>query len=203
MNLQNMAPNAKRSLFLSLAFGAVASALYFFGVEPAESRLKRANGELNDLESRHALMMRNIRSTAEVTNRLAAVNAALAPFREAMIEPFLESYAMRAKALVDNFAQAAGLVELEYAELPPLALPVPKRLPETLHARLPVRITAHGSYQAAVSFLLRVEKELPLVTLQALEISADRENDRQRLEFILEWPVRGASTKIVKGGMKK
>ena len=203
MNLQNMAPNAKRSLALTLAFGAVAIGIYLAGVEPAEGRLRRANGELNDLESRHALMMRNIRSTAEVTNRLAAVNAALAPFREAMIEPFLESYAMRAKALVDRYAQEAGLVDLEYAELPPLALPVPKRLPETLHARLPVRITARGSYQAAVSFLLRIEKELPLVALEALDISAERENDRQRIEFTLEWPVRGASTKTVNGGMKK
>ena len=203
MSFQNMAPSVQRSFALAILFGTVAVVLYLVGVEPAEEKLRRTNGELSELEGRHESMMRNLRGRAAITNRLAAAEAGLAPFREAMIEPFLESYAMRAKTIIDNFALAAGLADVEYSELPPLTLPVPKRLPERLHARQPIRITARGSYQAAVSFLLRVEKELPLVTLEALEITATAEPNSQQLEFILEWPVPGASTKPqMKGGAK-
>ena len=51
------------------------------------------------------------------------------------------------------------------------------------------RVLTAGSYQEAVSFLLRTEQELPLVTLQSMKISADRSNPRKQvLSFVFEWP---------------
>ena len=195
MNLQNMAPNAKRSLLITLVFGTIAAGLYFAAIEPAETKLNQTKSALADAGNRHELMMRNLRNAENVKKRLSTVEAALKPFQDALLVPFLESYAMRAKTLVDAFAQGAGLNEVEYGELTPIALPVPKRLPEQLYARRPVRILCRGSYQAAVSFLLRLEKEMPLVALQSLTIDSQNDQNQQRIEFILEWPAKGAVTK--------
>ena len=47
----------------------------------------------------------------------------------------------------------------------------------------------------AISFLMRVEKELPLVALQSMNITADPKPDRQKIEMVFEWPAKGATTK--------
>ena len=202
MNLQNMAPNAKRSLLLTLVFGAVAAGLYFGAVQPTESRLGATGKQLDDLRFQHEIMVRNLAGADKTSARVSAATNALQPFREALLTPMLESMAMRAKTLVDPLALGAGLTELEYEAPGPIALPVPKKLPRQLHARQPIRISAVGSYQAAVSFLLRLEKEFPLVALEALTITAQANPDRQHVEFILEWPILGASTVKAKGPVK-
>ena len=91
--------------------------------------------------------------------------------------------------------------------MPVRALPVPKKLPSQLYARCPISVSFNGSYQAAVSFLLRVEKEFPFVILQGLSISgADSSPDKQRITMVLEWPAKGAVTtpdQNQKGAVKK
>lgn len=203
MNLQTMAPSAKRSLAVTLVFGAIAAGIYFLAVEPTESKLKATRLRLTELTQKHANMTRNLKGSSQITNRLAQANGQLDVFRKSMLAPVLESYAMGAKALVGEFATGAGLYEVEYEALPPLLLQLPKRKPGLLHARLPVKLTAHGSYQAAVSFIRRVEKELPLAILQSLEISSDRDPDSQRVEIVFEWPVRGKTPESKKGAVKK
>ena len=199
MNLQNMAPNAKRSLLLTVVFGVVAAAIYLFAIEPTEARLSKATSNRDDAEQRHRIMMTNLKGAAKTEERLQNCESNLAPFRAAMLTPSLESYAMGAKIVLDPLALGAGLTEIEYEDLPPIALPVPKRLPGQLHARLPVRLSAAGSYQAAISFLLRLEREFPLISLEALDISTSNDNNRQHVEIILEWPVLGAVTVKPKG----
>lgn len=205
MNIQNMAPNAKKSLVVSALFGLVAAGVYFGMVEPAIAERESTAKKLAELQDKSSLMARNLAGADKLKARLADVNEKLAPYREAMLKPLLESLAMRAKSFLDPIALGAELDNVEYEELSPLALPTPPRLPVQLHARQPIKVTANGSYQAAISFLLRVEKQFPLVNLESLTISALNEPDAQRIEMIFEWPVKGKVTRVVpqnNGGKK-
>jgi len=196
MNMQNMAPNAKRSLLLTAVFGALAVALYLFAVQPTQAKLARARTESADVSYRHERTKADLAGAAAVEKRIQDARGRLAPYSEAFLEPLLESTAMRAKSLLDPLALGAGLRELEYEALPQRALPLSKRpLPRQLYARSPIRIVAQGSYQAAVSFILRVEKEFPLVILQALTVTVQARPDAQKIEMILEWPAKGAVTR--------
>lgn len=203
MNLQNMAPNAKRALLLTAVFGLVAAGLYFGAIEPSESKLAELNTKMDSVSQQHAIMCRNLETASKTHARLTNCETNLAVYRAAMLTPLLESYAMGARAQIDPLALGAGLTEIEYEDLPRRALPVPKRLPQQLHARMPVKMTCLGSYAAAASFLLRLEKEMPLVTLQSMTIDAQHNPRAQRITFVLEWPVPGAVTTPMKGGPRK
>ena len=205
MNLQNMAPNAKRSLLITVGFGLLAACIYLAAVEPAISKRDATARTLDELRTRDELMNRNLAGEDKLKERLNRIEERFAVYREAMLVPLLESLAMRAKSLVDPLALGAGLGDTEYEELPAIALPVPKKLPLQLHARQPIKITARGSYQSAISFLMRLEHEFPLVTLESMEISAQQDPSVQKIEMILEWPVKGKISKIdpPKKGAKK
>ena len=60
---------------------------------------------------------------------------------------------------------------------------------------MPTAVDAKGSYQAAISFLLRLEKEFPLVSVQTLDIRAQQSNARQDVTYVLEWPAKGGLTR--------
>ena len=94
---QNMAPNAKKSFVVTMLFGAAAVGIYMFGVQPAEDALLKARKEHDDEESRLQLVNTNLRGAPENKSRLEKLAADLKPFREAMLEPLLGSYAMRSR----------------------------------------------------------------------------------------------------------
>ena len=192
---QNMAPNAKKSFVVTMLFGAAAVGIYMFGVQPAEDALQKARREHDEEEARLQIVNVNLRGSPENKSRLEKLAAGLKPFREAMLEPLLGSYAMRAKSILEPLAFDAGLSNLDYAEATTRALPLPRPAPKQLHMRRPIRITARGSYMGAISFLMRVEKEHPLVTLQSMNITTNPEPDQQRIEMVFEWPARGEKTK--------
>ena len=192
---QNMAPNAKKSLVVTLLFGAAAIGIYMFGVQPAEDSLSKARREHDDEESRLQMVNKNLHDVPENKNRLERLDADLKPFRDALLEPLLGNYAMRARSILDPMAADAGLSNRDYSESATMALPLPRPTPKQLHLRRPIRVTARGSYMGAISFLMRVEKELPLVALQSMNITADPKPDRQKIEMVFEWPAKGATTK--------
>lgn len=192
---QNMAPNARRSFGVTLALGAAAVCLYMFAVQPAEDALDKVRREHAEEKSRLQFVNANLREAPANKERLATLAAALKPFRDEMLEPLLGSYAMRAKALLEPLAFGAGLANLDYVELPTRALPAPRPLPKLLHARRPIRLTAQGTYMGAISFLLRVEKEHPLIALQSIAVSSTSDPERQQIEMTFEWPAKGAQTK--------
>jgi len=196
MTMQNMAPNAKRSLLLSSLFGVLAALIYLFGVQPTQEKLGRARQEENDIEYRHTRMKNDLAGTAAVEKRIAEAHARLQPFREAFLEPLLESTAMRAKSLIDPLALGAELHDLEYEALPVRALPLPPKraLARQLFVRSPIRLVAQGSYQSAISFLLRLEREFPLVILESMTVTVQNQPNVQKIEMILEWPAKGAVT---------
>ena len=111
---------------------------------------------------------------------------------------------MRAKSKLDPLAADVGLKVVDYAEMPVRALPLPPLAPRQLYARRPIRVMARGSYAEIASFILRVEKMLPYVSLQALSIKAQKTPETQSAEIVLEWPVKGAlSTPAAPGGVKR
>ena len=191
---QNMAPNAQRSFLVTLCLATVAILTYLFAVQPATVSLAKARTRPAELQDREQRMNQDLRNADNVKKTLAELNACLKPFNDAMLTPLLESYAMRAKSILDPLVIGAGLTDAEYTDEPFRALPVPKPLPRQHHTRAAIRVRARGSYQAAVSFLMRLEKEMPLVSLQSLAITAQNDPAVQEVVLILEWPTNGKVT---------
>lgn len=186
--------DTRRSLLCSLAFAALCGGIWFFGSDPARAALKRLGGEYETLEATERRIAIDLNRSAGISNRLAAAAADMAVWRSHFLEPLLESYAMRAKTLLEPLAREAGLVDLDFTEEPFRALPVGKVLPRQLHTRAAVRMSATGSYQAAVSLLLKIERDLPWVAVRQLNIATRRDPKAQSLAIIFEWPARGKVT---------
>ena len=195
MNLQNMAPNAKRSLLLTLVFGVIATALYFCVLESTEATLAKTRMTLRDRTMKHRTMMMNLSRAETVAKNLADEKTRLNAYEKEMIEPLLESTAMRAKAFVDPLAAGCGLVGMEYEQESPIALPILGTASQEQYVRCPIKVTCRGSYQAAVSFIRCVEKRFPLVALEALTITAGSDPDLQHISVILEWPMKKGAVK--------
>ena len=192
---QNMAPNARRSFFVTVVFAAIATVIYLFCVQPCDGQLNVARRQLSELQDRQRRTDLDLKGSGTVKKDLDDLESQLKPYRDAMLVPLLESYSMRAKSLLDPLALGAGLEEITYTDEPFRALPLPKPLPRQLHTRAAVRMTATGSYQQAISFLLRLEKDFPLVSLQQLNISAQQNAELQSVSMVLEWPAKGGLTR--------
>ena len=191
----NMAPTARRSLVVTAIFAAIAVVIYLFCLQPCESQLARARRTLAELQGRQSQTNGDLRSAGTVKKDLADLESALEPYEEAMLVPLLESYAMRAKTILDPIALGAGLEDVRYTDEPFRALPLPRPMPRQLHTRAAVKVMARGSYQQAVSFLLRMERELPLVSLQQFEVASQSTPEAQSVMFVLEWPAKGGLTR--------
>ena len=199
---QNMAPNAKRAFVVTLIFSALAVTLYMFAVEPFSADLARERSRLAELQGIRDRMSRDLKNADNIKKMIADTEVQLTPFRDAFLTPLLGSYAMRAKSILDPLALGAGLADIEYSQEPFRTLPVTKPqfkpgipLQKQLYTRAAIRLNAHGSYQSAISFLLRLEKEHPLISLQALDITAQQTPAQQTVSLVLEWPAKGAETR--------
>ena len=198
--------SSKNPVFLSALILAAAAILYLFAVQPAQMSIDKAKRELSGLSEQRRIMERDLKDSARVKDALAEIDAKQKPYLDALLTPLLESWAMRAKSLLDPIAADVGLTIVDYAEQPVRALPLPKQPPRQLFARHPIRVVCKGSYAEIASFILRVEKLLPHVALQALQIKAQKDPEAQAAEIVLEWPAKGelsVPTPPSKGGAKK
>ena len=181
----------KNPFFMSALILAAAAVLYLFAVQPAQMSIDKAKRELSGLKEQRRIMERDLKDSARVKGVLAEIDAAQKPYLDALLTPLLESWAIRAKSLLDPIAADVGLSIVDYAEQPVRALPLPTPPPRQLYARRPIRVVCRGSYAEIASFVLRVEKLLPHVALQSLLIKAQKEPDAQSAELVLEWPAKG------------
>ena len=181
----------KNPFFMSALILAAAAVLYLFAVQPAQMSIDKAKRELSGLKEQRRIMERDLKDSARVKGVLAEIDAAQKPYLDALLTPLLESWAIRAKSLLDPIAADVGLSVVDYAEQPVRALPLPTPPPRQLYARHPIRVVCRGSYAEIASFVLRVEKLLPHVALQSLLIKAQKEPDAQSAELVLEWPAKG------------
>ena len=198
--------SSKNPLFISALIFAAAAVIYLFAVQPAQMSIAKAKRELSGLVEQRRIMERDLKDSARVKGMLAEIDAKQKPYLDALLTPLLESWAMRAKSLLDPIAADVGLTIVDYAEQPVRALPLPKQTPIQLFARRPIRVVCRGSYAEIASFLLRVEKLLPYVALQALQIKAQKDPEAQAAEIVLEWPAKGEQsvpTPPSGGGAKK
>jgi len=195
----------KRALFQSLAIGVVAVVLYMFCVEPCQTSLAKAKKEHAALQAQQVQMVRDLKGADQVKGRLDALQGERKAYLDGLLEPLLESYAMRAKSLLDPLAADVGLTVGDYAELPVRRLPLPQPMSPQLYARKPIRMTCTGSYATIVSFLLRVEEKIPLASLEAFSLKTQKDPDNQTATFVFEWPIKGENTAAAaaKGGVKK
>ena len=198
--------SSKNPLFISALIFAAAAVIYLFAVQPAQMSIAKAKRELSGLVEQRRIMERDLKDSARVKGMLAEIDAKQMPYLDALLTPLLESWAMRAKSLLDPIAADVGLTIVDYAEQPVRALPLPKQTPIQLFARRPIRVVCRGSYAEIASFILRVEKLLPYVALQALQIKAQKDPEAQAAEIVLEWPAKGEQsvpTPPSGGGAKK
>ena len=193
--LQSMAPNAKRSFFSSIVLGVIAVAIYLLAVDPTVTALTRERNRLGSLKDEQRRMTADLNGAGSVQKTLEELTAEMEPFAKAELTPLLGSNAMRAKSLLDPLTTGAGLVDVDYAEETTRRLPPPMPMPKQLFARAAVRLSAHGSYQAIVSFLLMLEKDFPLVSLQSLQIQSQSTPAKQSVTMVLEWPIKGEVTR--------
>ena len=202
--LDNTAPTTKRAIFMSAAVAGVAVVLYLFAVQPCQDSITKVRRELDTLQGQLRVTERDLRDSPRVKTMLAEIETSRKPFMDALLTPLLESWAMRAKKKLDPLAADVGLKVTDYAELPVRALPLPSPVPRQLYARRPIRVSAHGTYAEIASFILRVEKMLPYVSLQALSIKAQKTPETQSAEIVFEWPAKGAlSVPAAPGGAKR
>ena len=197
---------SKNPMFLSALILAGGAVIYLFAVQPAQMSIAKAKRELSGLVEQRRIMERDLKDSARVKGMLAEIDAKQKPYLDALLTPLLESWAMRAKSLLDPIAADVGLTIVDYAEQPVRALPLPKQTPIQLFARHPIRVVCRGSYAEIASFILRVEKLLPYVALQALQIKAQKDPEAQAAEIVLEWPAKGEQsvpTPPSGGGAKK
>lgn len=203
-SLQNMAPNTQRALFIALVFGTIAVVVYMFCVQPAQVALVRERQELESLQARQDIAHREIRGEQALKERLDGIKATRQRFLDHLLVPLLESHAMRAKSIVDPIAAESGVTVQDYQERPRRLLPLVKPLAAPqLYARQPIHLVCRGSYAAIISFMMRIEKTLPFVAVEAFSLKAQTDNDVQTAEMVLEWPILGENTKAAKGGTKK
>jgi len=180
---------------IALALLVLAVVLYMGVINPMSASLLKSRSQLTDEEIRLTNVEMSNNQREDFKSRVAAFEKENEKRRATWLSPLLNSYAMRVKSLVDSAATESGLTNVEYEEGPLLALPVPKeRLPEERTARRAVRIRALADYAAAVSFVMRAEKEFPLLTLQSLSVQPPKSAptpDRQEVEIVFEWPGKG------------
>jgi len=171
----------------------ILSVLAYAGiVSPMSAALITARTRLSDEESRLTGAELAIAGRTDVKTRLAVLEAENAKLRSTWLTPMLNSYAMRAKSLLDVAATEAGLGNVDYNEGAFRALPIPPgAMPERRTARQSVRIRATADYAALVSFLLRAERDFPLLALQALTVKPTEAAECQEAEITLEWPCEG------------
>jgi len=184
---------SKSSTIALLLLGLVI-VLYMSVISPMSASLLKTRSQMTDEEIRLGSIELTNNQREDFKARIAVLEKTNETNQATWIMPILNSYAMRVKALVDTMATEAGLVNVEYDEGSLLALPVPReRVPNNQTARRSVRIKAKADYAAAVSFLLRIEKEIPLLTVQcfALKLTKDVRPDQQEFEIVLEWPAKG------------
>ena len=171
---------------LALAGGAVGVA----GAMSCRASIRRQTEETEALRREIADMRTVIAGRDETTRGAGEAMREHTALKGALLEPLLDSYAMRAKTLLEAEADAASLSGVQFDDVVPYSLmPVVTPASKSPYVLRGVRVTAFGSYQRLATFVCRVERLFPTVLVDSVTISAELGRDvaNQRGEFVFCW----------------
>ena len=203
--LNRIAPSMKRAVAISVVALVCAALILFFGVLPKRKAILAINEDIQTLNARINQMRADIDNAErqnQATAKVAAERDALAA--SGVIEPLLGSFAMRGKTLLDPVAQQTGFHLESVRELQPIALQLPKHVPEQRHCRQPVEFTGQGSYTQILAFVAQTEATQPLAALTGLLVLGQPQNPEvHRAVITFEWPAKGEKVKPADPAPKK
>ena len=83
MNLQNMAPNAKRSLIITLIFLSLSIVVYIMAIKSTEHSISKAKKQLAALTASHRTMTKELAEADKTKAKIAALQTRLADYESA------------------------------------------------------------------------------------------------------------------------
>ncbi|MFA7173620.1 MAG: hypothetical protein WC340_09430 [Kiritimatiellia bacterium] len=189
LNLQSPAHRIALLVGVGLALNA---ALIGFMILPLKKRMVeclRASDEVGFINNRMSAV---IRSTNQKKQNVAELQAQYDTLRERdVLTPLLNSYAMRAKRLVQPCAQQSGLDIENVVELSSIPLQQPQPLENSAFCRQPIEFTASGSYAQLTAFIAAMEEEYPMSILFSLKINAQQSTpETHKIQICYEWPAK-------------
>ncbi|HOE61090.1 MAG TPA: hypothetical protein P5125_08305 [Kiritimatiellia bacterium] len=191
--IHKIAPSMQRSILITLGGLMIAGAMVFFLVLPARARLQTLAAELNTLRDTLATVRADIAGTEQQRLKTAEVRSKHdALVRSGVLQPLLNSFAMRGKSLLDPLAQQTGFAIANVKEDRFLRLQVPKQVPLHLYGRQMIEFSGQGAYTSIVNFIALAEERFPLCTLAGLKIISQNQTPETHKAFItFEWPAKG------------
>lgn len=191
--IHKIAPSMQRSILITLGGLTIAGAMVFFLVLPARARLQTLAAELNTLRDTLATVRADIAGTEQQRLKTAEVRSKHdALVRSGVLQPLLNSFAMRGKSLLDPLAQQTGFAIANVKEDRFLRLQVPKQEPLHLYGRQMIEFSGQGAYTSIVNFIALAEERFPLCTLAGLKIISQNQTPETHKAFItFEWPAKG------------
>lgn len=191
--IHKIAPSMQRSILITLGGLTIAGAMVFFLVLPARARLQTLAAELNTLRDTLATVRADIAGTEQQRLKTAEVRSKHdALVRSGVLQPLLNSFAMRGKSLLDPLAQQTGFAIANVKEDRFLRLQVPKQVPLHLYGRQMIEFSGQGAYTSIVNFIALAEERFPLCTLAGLKIISQNQTPETHKAFItFEWPAKG------------
>lgn len=189
LNLES--PLHKALLMIGVGI-ALSAAFIYFMILPLKSRIAECIRSTDDTIAANDRMNSVIRTTNEKKGHVAELQKQHDELQqEGILTPLLNSYAMRAKLLVQPYAQQSGLTIENVRELPPIPLQQPQPLKNSAFFRQPIDFAASGSYSQLTDFIALMEKELPMSILSSLTITAQaRSPEIHNIQISFEWPAR-------------
>lgn len=172
------------------------AALIGLMVLPLKKRMAECIKETESAVLTNDRMSSVVRSINVKKQSVAELQAQYDTSRErGVLTPLLNSYAMRAKRLVQPCAQQSGLAIENAVELASIPLQQPQPLEDSAFCRQPIEFTATGSYAQLTEFIAAMEREHPMSILFSLKINAQQSTPEiHKIQICYEWPAKITGT---------
>ncbi len=184
-------PLKKAALIIAVSLLINAAFIYFM-ILPLNGKIESTKRSTDDIIANNERIRKIIVQTNEKKEHVADLsNQHEKLVNTGVIKPLLNSYAMRAKTILSPYMELSGLTIENVTEQPPIPLQQPEPLTETIYCRQPIEITTSGSYTQMTALISYVERDLPMVILSSLKITAqNRDPEIHKINLSFEWPAR-------------
>jgi len=184
-------PGQKAALLIGLGIVISATVIYFL-ILPLKERMAAAIKLTDDAVLTNERIRSVINTTNDQEEKVKELQTEYDNLQsKGVLTPLLNSYAMRAKTLVEPYAEQSGLIIENVKELSPIPLQQPYPLNEVAFCRQPIEFTASGSYTQLTAFISYAEKDLPMCILSSLQITSQQHlPEIHKIQISFEWPTK-------------